>query len=69
MQGRSPFNTATIENLENITLHQLLVEQRVKSGYTEHQRIKKVVHLRPPKQPVKTMAPNSVFALGTAMPE
>ena len=50
-------------------MHQLLVEQRVKSGYTEHQRVKKVVHLRPPKQPVKTMAPNSVFALGKAMPE
>ena len=62
-------NTATIEHLENITLHQLLVEQRVKCGYTEQQRVKRVVHLRPPKQPVKTMAPNSVFALGKASPE
>ena len=62
-------NTATIEHLGNITWHQLLVEQRVKCGYTEQQRVKRVVHLRPPKQPVKTMAPNSVFALGKASPE
>ena len=62
-------NTAMIEHLEIITLHQLLVEQRVKCGYTEQQQVKRIVHLRSPKQPVKTMAPNSVLALGKAMPE
>ena len=59
-------NTTTIEHLENITLHQLVVEQRVKCGYTG-QRVNRVVYARPPKQPIKTTAPNSVFALGKSM--
>lgn len=46
---RARIHTTTIEHLENIMLHKPVVEQLLKCGYTEQQRLKRVAYLRPSK--------------------
>ena len=57
-----------VEHLQSITLHSLAVEQRVKGFQLETRKTARQGVLKKPKHaPVKTTAPNSVFALGQSL--
>ena len=60
-------NTKMIEYLDSITLRKLVDEQLAKGVSVQEQPIKRAFSSQPVVKPIKITAPNSVFALGTAM--
>ena len=61
-------NRKMVEHLQSITLHSLAAEQRAKGFRLEARKpSKQGVLRRPNSEPVRTTAPNSVFALGQSL--
>ena len=60
-------NTKMIEYLDSITLRKLVDEQLAKGVSVQEQPIKRAFSSQPVVKPIKITAPNSVFALGTAL--
>jgi Rrf2 family iron-sulfur cluster assembly transcriptional regulator len=60
-------HTTLMAHMKTITLRSLAAEQRVKGFKVEERKTKaKGVFVKPKPEPVRTSAPNSVFALGKA---
>jgi Rrf2 family transcriptional regulator, iron-sulfur cluster assembly transcription factor len=59
-------NAKMIEHLDSISLRRLVTDQLAKGVAIEEQQIKRSVASHTTSRPVKTNAPNSVFALGSA---
>ena len=60
-------NTKMIEYLDSISLRKLVDEQLAKGVSVQEQPIKRAISSQPVVKPIKITAPNSVFALGSAM--
>ncbi len=61
-------NRKMVEHLQSISLHSLAAEQRAKGFRPEPRKPSRHGVLRKPKQePLRTTAPNSVFALGQSL--
>jgi Rrf2 family iron-sulfur cluster assembly transcriptional regulator len=57
-------NARMIAHLQSITLHSLVSEQRSRGVQVEQKTVRRGVYKQPQAEPVRTTAPNSVFALG-----
>ncbi len=61
-------NTRMVDYLQSITLRSLAAEQRAKGFKAEERKpLRQGVGRRPVAEPVRTTAPNSVFALGQSL--
>ena len=60
-------NQKMIEFLDSISLKKLVDDQLAKGVSIEESPIKRAISSVPVVKPIKITAPNSVFALGTAM--
>ncbi len=60
-------NTRMIEYLDSISLESLVNEQLAKGVAIDGAPIKRAISANPVVKPIKITAPNSVFALGSAM--
>ena len=60
-------NAKMIEFLDSVTLKKLVDEQIAKGISIEEQPVKRAISSQPVVKPIKVTAPNSVFALGSAM--
>ena len=56
-----------IEYLDSISLRKLVDDQLARGVSIEDQPVKRAISTQPVVKPIKVNAPNSVFALGTAM--
>ena len=57
-------NAKMIAHLQSISLRSLVSEQRARGVHVEQKSIGRGVYKQPKHEPVRTNAPNSVFALG-----
>ena len=60
-------NAKMIEFLDSVTLKKLVDEQIAKGISIEEQPVKRAISSQPVVKPIKVTAPNSVFALGSAL--
>jgi Rrf2 family iron-sulfur cluster assembly transcriptional regulator len=60
-------NAKMIEYLDSISLKKLVDDQIAKGVSVQDSPIKRAISTQPVVRPIKVTAPNSVFALGTAM--
>ncbi len=60
-------NAKMIEYLDSISLKKLVDEQLAKGVSIQEAPVKRAISSQPVVRPIKVTAPNSVFALGTAM--
>jgi Rrf2 family iron-sulfur cluster assembly transcriptional regulator len=60
-------NTKMIDYLNSISLRKLVEDQLAKGVSIEDQPIKRAISTQPVVKPIKITAPNSVFALGSAL--
>jgi Rrf2 family iron-sulfur cluster assembly transcriptional regulator len=60
-------NAKMIEFLDSVTLKKLVDEQIAKGVSIEEQPVKRAISSQPVVKPIKVTAPNSVFALGSAL--
>jgi Rrf2 family iron-sulfur cluster assembly transcriptional regulator len=60
-------NAKMIEYLDSISLKKLVEEQLAKGVSIQEAPVKRAISSQPVVRPIKITAPNSVFALGTAM--
>ena len=60
-------NTRMIEYLDSISLKSLVDEQLAKGVVTDGAPIKRAISASPVIKPIKITAPNSIFALGSAL--
>jgi Rrf2 family iron-sulfur cluster assembly transcriptional regulator len=60
-------NAKMIEYLDSISLKKLVDEQLAKGVSIQEAPVKRAISSQPVVRPIKITAPNSVFALGTAM--
>jgi len=60
-------NTRMIEYLDSITLKKLVDDQLARGVSLDDQPVKRAISSVPVVKPIKVTAPNSVFALGTAL--
>jgi Rrf2 family iron-sulfur cluster assembly transcriptional regulator len=63
----SSLNQKMIEYLDSVNLKKLVEEQLAKGVSIEDQPVKRAISSQPVVKPIKVTAPNSVFALGTAL--
>lgn len=63
----SSLNQKMIEYLDSINLKKLVEEQMAKGVSIEDQPVKRAISSQPVVKPIKVTAPNSVFALGSAL--
>ncbi len=60
-------NAKMIEFLDSVTLKKLVDEQIAKGISIEEQPVKRAISSQPVVKPIRVTAPNSVFALGSAL--
>ena len=60
-------NTKMIDYLNSISLRKLVEDQLAKGVSIEDQPVKRAISTQPVVKPIKITAPNSVFALGSAL--
>jgi Rrf2 family iron-sulfur cluster assembly transcriptional regulator len=60
-------NAKMIEYLDSISLKKLVDEQVAKGVSIQDAPVKRAISSQPVVRPIKITAPNSVFALGTAL--
>ena len=60
-------NQKMIEFLDSMTLKKLVDDQLAKGVSVEEAPVRRAISSQPVVKPIKVTAPNSVFALGTAM--
>jgi Rrf2 family iron-sulfur cluster assembly transcriptional regulator len=63
----SSLNARMIEYLDSISLKKLVDEQLAKGVSIEEAPVKRAISSTPVVKPIKVTAPNSVFALASAM--
>jgi Rrf2 family transcriptional regulator, iron-sulfur cluster assembly transcription factor len=63
----SSLNQKMIEFLDSISLKKLVDDQLAKGVSIEEAPIKRAISTTPVVKPIKVTAPNSIFALGSAM--
>ena len=60
-------NAKMLAHMQSISLRHLASEQRAKGVKIEPRAARRGVHIAPKREPVRTTAPNSVFALGRSL--
>jgi Rrf2 family iron-sulfur cluster assembly transcriptional regulator len=60
-------NAKMLAHMQSISLRNLASEQRAKGFKIEPRAAKRGVYIAPTREPVRTTAPNSVFALGRSL--
>ena len=60
-------NAKMIEFLDSVSLKKLVEEQIAKGESIEEHPVKRAISTQPMVKPIKVTAPNSVFALGSAL--